>query len=111
MSKNKTVNEFLDETVRTYGFTPISDVKRRELRFKLGLADIKDTISPEDTSLALDIVLEELVPIKSGALKTASAHGALQPCPRCQSVMSSVKLSNTCDALYCSSCHVTVPKK
>jgi hypothetical protein len=113
MAKNKTINEFLDDTIRVYGFSGLDDLRRRELRFKLALADIKDVVRPEDTSLALDLVLAEMQPkTASGSLRTASASmSRTSPCPRCKSVMGGVKLSNSCDALYCSSCHVTVPVK
>lgn len=109
MSKSKTVNEFLDEAVRTYSYSPLSPLKRRELKFKLGLADIKDVVEPADTSLALDIIIAELKPATTGSVRTAAAFGARQPCPRCTSVMSAVKLSASEPALYCAACHVTVP--
>ena len=110
MAKDKTVNEFLDDTVRVYGFTPLSDLRRRELRFKLALADIRDRVSHEDTSLALDLVLAEMQP-KTGTVRTASSSfGRHSPCPRCNTVMGSVKLSTMADAHYCATCHITVTK-
>ena len=75
----KTINEFLDDTVRVYNFSPLTDLRRRELRFKLALADIKETVRPEDTKLALDLVLAELQPnTASGSVRTAAA-GSLIP--------------------------------
>jgi hypothetical protein len=111
MSNNdKKVNDFLDNTMSLYGFAPLTDLKRRELKFKLALADIKDTVKNEDFSLALDLILSEMEP-KTGSVKIAHFSGGAskQTCPRCSSVMCGVKISATSDAMYCSSCHVTVP--
>jgi len=106
----KTIDEFLNDTAQVYGFEPLTTLRRREIRFKLALADIKDTVRPEDTTLALDLVLAELQPKSASSIRTASAStNRMSPCPRCNSVMSGVKLSNAVDAYYCSSCHVTVP--
>lgn len=115
MAKNKTINEFLDDIVRVYGFSPLTDMRRRELKFKLAMADIKTTVRAEDTKLALDLVLAELQPkVSSGSVRTAAAgsHGArMTGCPRCNTPMNGVKLSNACDAYYCATCHVTIPSK
>ena len=109
-NKDKNINDFLDTTMGLYGFSPLTELKRRELKFKLALADIKDTISNEDIPLALDLVLEEMQP-KTGAVRTASVKTAAnkQTCPRCSAVMCGVKISASTDAMYCSTCHVTVP--
>lgn len=107
---NKNINDFLDTTMGLYGFSPLTELKRRELKFKLALADIKDTVSTEDIPLALDLVLEEMQS-KTGSVRTASVIAASnkQTCPRCSAVMCGVKISSSTDAMYCSSCHVTVP--
>ena len=109
-NKDKNINDFLDTTMGLYGFSPLSELKRRELKFKLALADIKDTIRTDDIPLALDLVLEEMQP-KTGAVRTASVRTAAnkQTCPRCSAVMCGVKISASTDAMYCSACHVTVP--
>lgn len=109
--KAKKVNEFLDTTVALYGFSPLTEPKRRELKFKLALADVKDVVESTDLSLALDIVLSELQP-KTSSLRTASVSnfGSVKStCPRCSSLMTNVKISTVTDALYCTACHVTVP--
>jgi formamidopyrimidine-DNA glycosylase len=109
MSNKKSVDEFLNTTVSAYGLEPLTSMRRRELKFKLGMADIKDYVAPEDVTLALDLVLAELQP-KTSSVKTASSgYGRLQPCPRCNTPMSGVKLSNAANAHYCASCHVAIP--
>lgn len=107
--KDKSVNEFLDTTMDIYGFSPLTNLKRRELKFKLALADIKDTVKSDDIPLALDLVLEEME-YKQGSVRTASFRGAAkQPCPRCSSMMCGVKINASTEAMYCTACHVTIP--
>jgi ribosomal protein S27AE len=107
MSDSRTVNEFIDTTASLYGYT-ITDLKRRELKFKLAMADIKETVSSDDYNLALGLILSDLDP-KLGSVKTASFSKADNICPRCSSMMCNVKLGTSTDAMYCSACHVTVP--
>lgn len=109
---SKKVNDFLDELVKVYNFEPLTKMRRRELVFKLGMADIKDYVRPEDTTLALDLVLEELQPKMASNVRTASTiTSKVQKCPRCDNFMNNVKLSNATNAQYCSSCHVAIPAK
>ncbi len=103
-----TVAQFIDKVAQANELGDVDPMKRRAIRYKLGLADIKSEVRDEDTLLAKGIILAELKPGSGSKVKTASAFGAkLRPCPRCASVMDSVKLATSADAYHCASCHVT----
>ncbi len=105
-SEFKKVNDFIDTAAKLYGYE-VTGLKRREIKYKLAMADIKEDVKQEDYNFALGLVLAELKP-KTGSVKTAAVHSSTS-CPRCSSHMCNVKIGNTADAMYCSVCHVTVP--
>jgi hypothetical protein len=109
----KSIDTFINEVINLYGLKNITDPERRNLKFKLRMAEIQNVVKEVDTSLALDIVLGSVAskPIK-GVVKTAELNFSTitKPsiCPRCSSHLVRAKLTDLREVGYCESCHVAV---
>jgi hypothetical protein len=110
MSKNITVDAFIDNVVQVYSLRPFSSEKKRELKFKLGMAEVKNVVNPNDTKIALDIILETAARPIVGTIKTASAHvgGSNGLCPRCHQLLVQAKLADSREVGYCQNCQISV---
>lgn len=105
----KTIDQFIAETVGLYKLAMPSNQVIRSLKYKLAMADIVDRVKAEDTSLALDIVLGSLQKKPKGLLKTASIKNAtIGTCPRCRGGLVSAKLVDDRAVGYCEPCRVAV---
>jgi len=109
------IEKFIKESHKLYNVKyALTSDRLRKLRYKLRMADIVNTVSKQDETLALDIILSDYKK-GSSTLRTASAAPHLGGipnlrsagmCPRCSSSMQFVKLANSTEAKYCRNCHV-----
>lgn len=106
----KTVDALIDEVVSLYKIAKPTPALRRELKFKLNMADIHAYVSDEDTPFALDTILDAMQKPKKGMLRTASTQRiAVGTCPRCRRSLVEAKLNDSRAVGYCESCRVAVP--
>jgi len=110
MAKINTVDSFIDNTVQIYNIRPLSPEGKRNLKYKLRMAGIQDTVITEDTKLALDIILESTArpingTIRTAGVRTASSNGL---CPRCHQILVQAKLADSREVGYCQTCQISV---
>ena len=106
----KTIDEFIDDVVSLYKLAKLTPATRRELKFKLGMADIHTHIEDEDTAFALDVILGSIQKPRNGILRTASGNRvAVGICPRCHRTLIEAKLYDSRPIGYCENCRVAMP--
>ena len=107
----KSIDKFIDEIVTIYKLAQPTVVERRELKYKLGMADIHDNVANEDTPVALDIVLGSIQKKRKPMFRTASVYSSVSvgTCPRCGARLAQAKLTDSRGIGYCEACQVAVP--
>lgn len=110
MSKNVTVEDFITNTVQVYNLRPLSPEKKRDLKFKLRMAGIQDSVISEDIKLALDIILESTARPVQGTVRTANVRTAASNglCPRCHGLLVQAKLADSREVSFCQACFISV---
>jgi len=111
------VEKFIREAHKLYNVKySLTKDRLRKIRYNLKMADIRDTVEVEDTSLALDIVLADYGKSSSN-MRTAASSPLVRGvpnlrsagmCPRCSSSMQYVLLASSNEVKYCQSCRVCV---
>lgn len=113
------VEKFIRDAHRRYNVKyALTGETVRRIRTKLRLADIVGEVQNEDVPVALDIVLADYG-LSNNNLRTASSSPLAKDaapqlrsaggCPRCHNGMQFVRLAESDEARYCTTCHVCVP--
>jgi len=103
------IDNLLEQACHTYG---LDEARKPVLRQRLSLAGFESEIPTEDVSMALDLLLSDVVHTANAAAVAKGPRLALPQrslCPRCNRPMDSAGLKTSGVVDYCGTCRIAIP--